>query len=410
MILRSFMAGVAGAAMAWSTALAQPLQGFDAGADVPPAFAVTSFYDASSKLARAKPGDLLKSEPVAAPVGARAWRVMYASRTWDDQPVAVTGLIIVPIDKAKRPRPVLVWAHGTTGGARGCAPSLAPDPARSFLERGGAAGYPIDIGTPYLQDLLARGYVVAAPDYQGLGGPGVHQYLVGDTAARGALDAARATRQVRGSKAGADVVMLGWSQGGHAALAAGEIAPAYAPELRVRGIATLAPSATIMSPVVNQLFRSGTPHVYEIIRGYASAYGLSTALLSPRGRDIVEVAGQACILEVFKEVGRSKEPGVIADVTDDPAWKAALESNQSGLRVSAAPVLVVHGSADAIVPFASTDLYQARACAVGTKLQIERIEGTDHRSTIPAGREGILYWLEMRLRGERVKTSCPSAG
>ena len=410
MAWHSFMAGVAGAAMVWATAVAQPLQGFDAGANVPPAFAVTSFYDASPRLAGAKPGDLLKSEPVAAPAGARAWRIMYASRTWDDQPVAATGLIIVPVDKATRPRPVLVWAHGTTGGARGCAPSLAPDPARGFLERGGAAGYPIDIGTPYLQELLARGYVVAAPDYQGLGGPGVHQFLVGDTAARGALDAARAARRVRGSKAGADVVMLGWSQGGQAALAAGEIARAYAPELRVRGVATLAPSATIMSPVVNQLFRSGTPHVYEIIRGYVSAYGLSSDLLSPRGRDLVEVAGQGCILEVFKEVGHSKEPGVIADVTDDPAWTAALERNQSGLRTSAAPVLVVHGSADGIVPFGSTELYQARACAVGTMLQVDRIEGGEHRSVIPAAREGILHWLEMRLRGEPVKSSCPSPG
>ena len=410
MNLHRVLIGVAGAALVWTAAVAQPLQGFDTSADVPAALPVTAFYEASPKLAGAKPGDLLKAEPVAAPAGARAWRVMYASRTWDDQPVAATGLIIAPIDKASRPRPVLVWAHGTTGGARGCAPSLAPNPARAFLERGGPAGYPIDIGTPYLEELLARGYVVAAPDYQGLGGSGVHQYLVGDTAARGSLDAARAARQVRGAKAGADVAMLGWSQGGQAALAAGEIATAYAPELRVRAIATLAPSATIMSPVVNQLFRSNTPHVYEIVRSYASAYGLSTDLLSPRGRDLIEAAGQGCILEVFKEIGRSKEPGVIADVTDDPAWKAALERNQSGLRASAAPVLVVHGSADVIVPFGSTELYQARACAVGTKLQIDRIEGGDHRSIFPTGRDGILYWLEMRLRGKPMATGCPSAG
>lgn len=410
MNLRRVLIGVVGAALVSTAVVAQPLQGFDPAVDVPAALPVTSFYETSPKLAGAKPGDLLKSERVTAPAGARAWRVMYASRTWDDEPVAATGLIIVPDDKASRPRPVLVWAHGTTGGARGCAPSLAPNPARAFLERGGTAGYPIDIGTPYLEDLLARGYVVAAPDYQGLGGPGVHQYLVGDTAARGSLDAARAAQQVRGAKAGTDVVMLGWSQGGQAALAAGEIASAYAPDLRVRAIATLAPSATIMSPVVNQLFRSNTPHVYEIIRGYASAYGLSTDLLSPRGRDLVEVAGQGCILEVFKEIGRSKEPGVIADVTDDPAWTAALERNQSGLRVSGAPVLVVHGSADAIVPFGSTELYQARACAVGTKLQIDRIEGGDHRSIIPTGRDGILRWLEMRLRGEPLAQSCPSAG
>lgn len=399
MILR-LLAGAACAAVALSAA-AQPLQGFDAATSVPAAFPLTPFYEAPAGFERARPGTLLKSEEIKAPAGARAWRVMYASRAWDGRPAAVTGVIVAPAARAKAPRPVLAWAHGTTGAARGCAPSLAPDPARSFLQRGGAANNPVDVGVPYLEDFIARGYVVTATDYQGQGGPGAHQYLVGETAARGVLDSVRAARALRAARAGTEVAVLGWSQGGHAALFAAETAPAYAPELTIRGVATLAPSATIMSPVVNQMFRGGTPHVYGIVRGYAAAYGLPTAdLLSDRGRELVDASGEGCILEVFKRVGQSKAPGVVADVTAIPGWPEALARNQAGLRRSPAPVLVVHGTADNIVPPGSTQLYQARACAAGARLEVDWIEGGDHRSIMAAGKDRILGWIDARMRGE----------
>ena len=69
MNLHRVLIGVAGAALVWTAAVAQPLQGFDTSADVPAALPVTAFYEASPKLVGAKPGDLLKAEPVAAPAG-----------------------------------------------------------------------------------------------------------------------------------------------------------------------------------------------------------------------------------------------------------------------------------------------------------------------------------------------------
>jgi alpha-beta hydrolase superfamily lysophospholipase len=402
MILRAFI-GLAAAASLAVPACAQPLQGFDASAAVPAAFALTPFYDAPAGFERTRPGALLKSEPIAAPAGARAWRVMYASRTWDDRPVAVTGWIAAPATASKTPRPVLAWAHGTTGAARGCAPSLAPDPARSFLPRGGAANLPVDVGAPYLQELLARGYVVAATDYQGQGGPGAHQYLVGETAARGVLDSARAARALRAAHAGRDVAVLGWSQGGHAALFAGETAAAYAPDLRLRGVATLAPAATVWHAQIDPFFRMGTPHGYSMLAGYSAAYGLPLDMLSPRGRELVGVAGQGCVLELFKQIGLSPAPGVIADVTATPGWREALQRNDVGQRRSA-PILVVHGTADNIVLPAGTQAYQARACAAGSRLEVDWIEGGDHRSIMPAGKDRILDWIAARFRGEASAT------
>lgn len=397
------LAGLAVASIA-AAALAQPMQGFDAATRAPPAFALTPFYEVPAGLAAAKPGDLLKSQAVAAPPGAKAWRVMYASRTWDDRPVAVTGWIAAPAAATPKLRPVLSWAHGTTGVARGCAPSLAPDPARSFLPRGGEANFPVDIGAPYLKELLARGYVVVATDYQGQGAPGVHPYLVGETAARGALDAVRAAGHLRAARAGRSVAMLGWSQGGQAALFAGEIAPAYAPDLRVQGIAALAPAAVVWHAQIDPFFRMGTPHGYSILRGYNAAYGLPLDMLTDRGRHLMTVAGEGCVLELFKQIGQSKAPGVVGDVTATAGWRTALERNDAGRRMSSAPVLLVHGTADNIVLPAGTQLYQQRACAAGSRLEVDWIEGGDHRSIIPAAQDHILAWLDARLRGEATGT------
>ena len=45
-----------------------------------------------------------------------------------------------------------------------------------------------------MKQLVDAGYVVAATDYEGLGTPGVHPYLVGESEGRSVLDAARAAR------------------------------------------------------------------------------------------------------------------------------------------------------------------------------------------------------------------------
>ena len=89
------------------------------------------------------------------------------------------------------------------------------------------------------------GYVVAATDYEGLGTPGVHPYLVGESEGRGVLDAARAAKALAATDAGDQVLVFGHSQGGQAALFAGELAASYAPELTVLGVAAAAPAADV---------------------------------------------------------------------------------------------------------------------------------------------------------------------
>ena len=70
---------------------------------------------------------------------------------------------------------------------------------------------------------------------RGLGTPGVHPYLVGESEGRVVLDSIRAARSLLPDQTSDTTAIFGHSQGGHAVLFAAELAPTYAPELRVVG-------------------------------------------------------------------------------------------------------------------------------------------------------------------------------
>src|SRR5262249_18009538 len=154
-------------------------------------------------LPAAKPGSLIWSTPFKAIPGAQAWKVLYHSRAVDGSDVAVSGVVVAPTGPAPAGgRPVISWAHGTPGIADQCAPSRTGDMGSRL---------------PSIGKLISQGYVVVATDYEGLGTPGTHPYLVGESEARGALDIARAAHQIRETAANDTTFVWGQSQGGQGA-------------------------------------------------------------------------------------------------------------------------------------------------------------------------------------------------
>src|SRR5579883_1638466 len=91
------------------------------------AYAQTRFYAASEQELAGRPGTIIRQERMAgAPLGAQAYRVLYRSTGLQDQPIAVSGVIIVPPGPAPAGgRAIVAWAHPTTGVVPHCAPSLA---------------------------------------------------------------------------------------------------------------------------------------------------------------------------------------------------------------------------------------------------------------------------------------------
>ncbi len=140
-----------------------------------------AFYVAPDPLPTEKPGTVIRYERIpSAPFGSIAWRVLYHSRDFAGNDIAVSGIVIAPAAPAPLDgRTIVAWAHPTTGSEVNCAPSRETDP---FFTMEG------------VHELLAAGYAVAATDYPGMGVAGASSYLLGAPEAISVLDSARAAR------------------------------------------------------------------------------------------------------------------------------------------------------------------------------------------------------------------------
>ena len=158
--------------------------------------------------------------------------LLYRSTSVGGKKIAVSGSLALP--KGKAPRggwPVITYAHGTTGAADACAPT-----------RGYDANDLVSYAYPLLRRWLKAGYAVVRTDYEGLGTPGVHPYLVGESEGRSVLDAVRAARALE-PRLSKRFVIAGHSQGGHAALFAASLAKKWVPDLQLRGTVAFAPAS-----------------------------------------------------------------------------------------------------------------------------------------------------------------------
>lgn len=202
------------------------------------------------------------------PEAGRTDVVLYSSRSVFNKKIPVSGTVMVP--KGKAPKggwPVISWAHGTTGLADQCAPSR---------RLGDTAYYGSESGE-LVANWLKSGYAVLSTDYEGLGTPGVHPYLVGDSEGRGVLDIVRAARELN-PKIGKQVVLTGHSQGGQAILFAAKLATtSWGKGSNYLGTVSYAPASNLV-PQANLL--TNNP-------GFDGQWGLSAlALAIVRGMTI----------------------------------------------------------------------------------------------------------------------------
>ena len=154
----------------------------------------------------------------------------------NNKEVFATALVFTPPASVMQPTngwPIVVWAHGTTGVADKCAPS-----------RQGLGGNEV-----LLKALLASGYVVVAPDYEGLGEPSeqdAHPFLNVKSEAYSITDAVVATRAYLTSlnkKTNGQWLAVGHSQGGQAVLGAAQYASRA--KLDYKGTVAVAPASNL---------------------------------------------------------------------------------------------------------------------------------------------------------------------
>ena len=369
------------------------------------------FYGVPDPLPAGKPGQLINSESVDAPgLNGTMSRVMYHSTTINGQDIAVTGLILIP--KGTAPSggsPIITWAHGTTGIADACAPSLKPDEFVTLAN-----------------GLLDAGYLVVATDYEGLGTPGRHPYIVGESQARGTLDIVRMAQTFPNANASKRYVVWGHSQGGHAAMFAGYIAKTYAPEIElVADVAGAPPSQLLLINAALQT--SPYKHYIAMVAAAMNAtYGDQkadlTQVLTPEGLDFLKNIDTMCSGDLGKAAaGLDFTKLQKADPSTIPTWNQLLKDNDPGTFTAPIPVplLIIHGGNDEQIPVVSSAALFDQLCKIGQVEQRWVFADQSHAGVIAPSFSSMISWIGNRFAGKpmpdpiapagAVVKSCPSS-
>ncbi|MBA0206090.1 lipase family protein [Pectobacterium aroidearum] len=331
------------------------------------------------------PGSLIEKTTLDAKNGlqeaAEQYLIRYRSLSGVDgkSPREDTGAVFIP--KGEAPKggwPVVVWAHGTVGVQTSCAPSLNPRSARD---------------AQYLNTWLSLGFAVVAPDYAGLGSPGLHHYLNARGEAWSVLDgvkAALSTFPLRNQ-----LTIVGQSQGAHAAFASVGYQPDYAPDLHiVSTVLTGVPyfddktSAAALFAGGGGVKEGGDPKIPYAMYIYLSAADTEKGLnvddyFTPKAAADVSAAREMCIDALTKKV---MDDGLNAGNSLKPATQGLLESQTASLRYNtlkiAHPVFIGTGTQDIDVPAIMQRAFARDVAKAGTSVDVHEYKGMNHDETV----------------------------
>jgi fermentation-respiration switch protein FrsA (DUF1100 family) len=322
--------------------------------------------------------------------------VLYSSRTPQGAKTAVSGSVSVPRGKPpKHGWPVISWAHGTTGVADACAPSRnsVTSPARAA----------ISYIQPQLNDWLRAGYAVVQTDYQGLGTPGKHPYLIGEAEGRSVLDIVSAARQLD-PKLGKRFLISGHSQGGQSALFAAGEASSWTPKLRLRGTVAFAPASHILEQVP-LLPALTTPSPLTAL----ATMILDGASTQSSAIDVNKILSDEVLAfyprlqsECLEQLATTSELGGIAPSHlmrsgADLSPVNPVLAGMNPLVKTAAPILIAQGTADTTVFPVYTDQLKDELVKAGDQITYNKYPGANHVSVVTTGEPDALAFFQQML-------------
>jgi pimeloyl-ACP methyl ester carboxylesterase len=310
----------------------------------------------------------------------------------------------------------VVWAHGTTGVADACAPSKAAlaDSTKDLISK-----------------LLAAGYVVVAPDYEGLGTPGIHPFLNVKSEAFSITDAVVAARNYltqRNLLTSKKWMTVGHSQGGHAALGAAQYASRA--QLDYKGTVAVAPASNLgfiliagEQSVANATLDKKIP-MYAQLNTYTALVTAGMRNTQPSfdygqvfTSQISGIAAQAetiCSGPLGQAFGAdmtdyaTKHNGTLDGYTRTqpnfmaiPLVKAFLDKDSQPLQAKVTtPIIIYQGLGDTTVPKVATDILISNATVVGTKINSYVTGNWDHGTAMSSNVDNIVGNVQTLLTAQ----------
>ena len=361
----------------------------------------TEFYKVDGQPAPAQPGTLVRSEPAreyALPSGVSATRILYHSRTANDQDGLSSGVVLVPYGQPPKDGwPLLAWSHGTSGVARNCAPSLMKN---LFYNWEGLFEY------------VMMGYAVVASDYVGLGTAGRHAYI--DMLSNGtdvvySVPAAQAAVPNLSKK----WLVIGHSQGGLASLGAAQL-EAKIKDSNFLGTVALA-GASDLEDSIGSAMKTKAPLLNGLVAFWV--YGVKTVYPQVEIKDILTDKA-ADLYSRSVEDGCSAASGAFAALPTDemlrPGWQANqyvkqfLARNQPGMQPVYGPLLLIGGGDDPIFTPSAAKKVVERLCARGARVQSKVYPSLSHDPVVYGSFRDQMDWISARFAERQAPTNCLS--
>lgn len=399
------------------------------------------FYASIPELApSAKLGEVIKLEKIKTTIPkVQAWKMAYVSSDVAGRKTISTAIVAAPEGDFQGKRPVVAWAHGTTGTAQNCGPSQVINPAQPlnqyFLPTGNSW---TDFGLPAMKEFINAGYVIVATDYQGLGAGGRHQYAVAATQGRDVINSIRAVTLIKDVHAGSKAVVYGWSQGGGATIAAAGLsdylnAKGSAQDgIEILGFVAMAPfniavtipkeqlNETQASAYFNGLSAQFGENVFNFTHYAQYIWGLTAAfpeikledMFTPEGANSVnEIALRKCMhvaADTFNfAYGKNYKNMLRTDVGNAMAW---LDANKKGSVLPVkpmAPVIIYFGTQDKTVPPIMGKLYFEQMCQMGANVTRIQLPGEQNHFTTPGVAQPMyVQWVADRFAGKVAANGC----
>ncbi|KAL5114284.1 hypothetical protein ACEQ8H_007853 [Pleosporales sp. CAS-2024a] len=380
------------------------------------------FYSTPSNLTEAKPGTLLKWEDVSRadintkwtpPAGMSLSRFMYMTEDIDSKPIPATAFVLLPYKKpcAKKPLNTLVWAHGTAGRIRNCAPSNHKD---LYYEWQG----------PFA--LAQAGYAVIAPDYAGQGSeiPQGFMYEAGYLHAADVAYGLIAARKVIGNLLSEEYVVVGHSEGGMTAWRTNErLAMPDQDELlkagKFLGSVANAPALRPLDLIPESIRRANGGPIGDAVsvsimqslaRLFPDTFRLEDYLTDTvLGR--IPLLDQGCLLVARALFSNLTSEQLWTNLTwlelpDVVNWQK--QYNGAGPHPLAAPMLVVQGITDILVYANNTENDFNRTCNAFPESQASLLlyPETDHQVAAHATQSDYMAWIKDRFDGVELPKGC----
>lgn len=364
-----------------------------------------SFYAAPDDLASAQPGDVLRTRalpPLPLFPDVAVSQILFRSTNSQGQPIAANTTIMQPADWQPS-NPLLSYQHIINGLGTQCLVAnqlYTDDPNLTIRE------------APALNAVLQKGWTVALPDHLGP----TMAYGAAKLGGQITLDGVRAAQRAGDlGLADSPVGMAGYSGGGMATAWAAALAPEYAPELDIAGVAeggvpmNLRKMGEALGTDPHPAFGLAMAAAIGLEREYPDRLPVSEEL-NAEGIALRDSMGNGCTNDIIGS-GAGRSAAQVAKNTSflqNPDYRKILEENslEHYAGVPTAPVYEWHSPTDALIPLDSIDATIRRYCEAGATVQADKTPSPEHMSAAVLGLPSAFNYLEGRFRGEAAPSNC----